>query len=78
MNIAKACLSAINQTNTQSTDLAYQEVFDAIDTAFTEQFGLLGSDHQKMRDALDTIANLPEDELSQAPQIARLALKKPH
>lgn len=78
MNIAKACLVAINQTSQESTEQAYDKVFQAIDTAFTEQFGLVGSDFQKARQALETIAELSGDDILQAPSIAKQALSQPH
>jgi len=78
MNIAKACLNAINQTGEQSTDQAYDKVFKAIDTAFNEQFGVLGSDYQKARLALETIANLSDEDTEKAPAIAKQALTQPH
>ncbi|PCJ47553.1 MAG: hypothetical protein COA99_00655 [Moraxellaceae bacterium] len=78
MNIAKACLNAINQTSKETTDEAYDKVFEAIDTAFTEQYGVLGSDYQNIRHSLETIANLSEEEACKAPSLAKLALMPTH
>ena len=53
-------------------------MFQAIDAAFNEQFGVLGSDYQKARHALETIANLSDEDAEKAPAIAKQALTQPH
>jgi len=78
INIAKACLSAINQSDKESTDIAYDKVFQAIDKAVTEQFGLIGSDYQKIRETLEIIAELSGDDVAKGPDIAKRALTQPH
>ena len=78
MNIAKACLSAINKTEGQTTEQTSKAVFKAIDAAFSEQFAVLGGDYKKAREALEAIAILSEDDVEKAPSIARQALTKPH
>lgn len=78
MNIAKACLGAINKAEGQTTEQTSKAVFEAIDAAFSEQFGVLGSDYKKAREALETISKLSGTDLEKAPSIAQQALTKPH
>lgn len=78
MDIAKACLAALNNSHAASPEKAYQAVYEAIDKAFESQFQQLGHDYQSARAALESIAKLPTSESATAQAIAQNALKAPH
>jgi len=78
IDIAKACLSALNKASVDSKQEAYTKVYAAIDAAFNQQFEQLGTDYQKARSALESIAALTDTNTQSAPDIARNALSKPH
>ena len=78
MDIAKACLKALNNVTDSGRQEAYKKVYEAIDAAFEQQFQQLGSDYQHARKALEAIAALKDEDTSSAPDIARNTLSKPH
>lgn len=78
MDIAKACLAAINQHAGSSPQQAYEQVYQAIDQAMQEQFGPLMKSWERARNALETIAQLSEADFDKAPDIAQAALHEPH
>lgn len=78
MDIAKACLAAINQHSAGSPQQAYEKVYQAIDAAMQEQIGPLMKSWDRARNALETISQLSEEDFDKAPDIAQAALHEPH
>ena len=78
IDIAKACLAAINQHAGASPQEAYEQVYAAIDAAMQEQFGPMMKAYDRARNALNTIAELSEADYDKAPDIALAALNEPH
>lgn len=78
IDIAKACLAAINQNADASPQEAYEKVYQAIDSAMQEQFGPMMKAYNRAQKALETIADLSEEDFDKAPDIAQAALNEPH
>ncbi|MCG8315100.1 MAG: hypothetical protein MI976_17975 [Pseudomonadales bacterium] len=78
IDIAKACLAAINQHADTSPQAAYEQVYTAIDAAMEQQFGPMMKAYDRARKALETIMALSEEDLKQARDIAEAALHEQH
>ncbi len=78
IDIAKACLAAINQHSGASPQEAYEKVYEAIDGAMQLQFGPMMKAYDRARHALETISQLSEEDFDKAPDIAMAALQEPH
>ena len=78
IDIAKACLAAINQHADASPQQAYEQVYSAIDAAMEQQFGPMMKAYDRAHKALETIMALNEEDLAQARDIAEAALHEQH
>lgn len=78
LDIAKACLAAINQNTNASPKEAYEQVYAAIDAAMQEQFGPMMKAYERAQKALHTISNLNEEDFDKAADIAQAALHETH
>lgn len=78
LDIAKACLSAINQNSNASPQEAYEKVYTAIDAAMQDQFGPMIKSYERGQKALKTITELTPENVESAPDIAEAALQEIH
>ncbi|MCG8673568.1 MAG: hypothetical protein MI867_29540 [Pseudomonadales bacterium] len=78
LDIAKACLAAINQHANESPQKAYEKVYTAIDEAMQAQYGPMIKAHEKGQRALEAIAQLAPEDFDKAPDIAQAALQGTH
>lgn len=78
LDIAKACLAAINKHADASPQEAYEKVYSAIDSAINNQYGDMLKSHERGQKALQTIATLSEEDFDKAPDIAQAALQETH
>lgn len=78
IDIAKACLAALNQNANASPQQAYEQVYKAIDAAMQEQFGPMLKDYDRARNALHAIAELKPEDYDKAPDLALAALSEQH
>lgn len=73
--IARACLTALNESSQTSPDVAYQKVYEAIDAAFNTLFENMVRWEHSARTILEKIANLPPERYEEAIELAREALQ---
>ncbi|PID42832.1 MAG: hypothetical protein CSB48_08380 [Proteobacteria bacterium] len=78
LDIAKACLAAINETTGAPPKDAYEKVYAAIDRAMQEQFGPIIRSYERAEKALKTISELDRQEIDKARDIALSALQVQH